>query len=185
LYLSSTLAESYKNWANDPNAPISDEARVFLQRVNTNPQPITYSLSNDGLGVLHELHVPKSFVITAIASIASTENPPATVKNERQAMTMMWSIASAQRRYKEEKKGGYGSLEELIAADMVSKDSMDNAGYKFEVRLVPDGYEVMAVPIEYGKSGKRSFFMNHESHMLRGADHGGSPASASDPEVIY
>jgi hypothetical protein len=185
VFVSSAFAESYKSWGNDPNSPISDEARAFLTRVSSNPQPITYSLSNDGLGALHELHVPKSFVITAIAGIASSVNPPETVKNERQAMGTMWAIAAAQRQYKEDKKGAYGSLEELIAAEMVSKETVDTPGYKFEIRLVPDGYEVLATPVEYGKSGKRSFFMNQQSHMIRGADHGGSPASASDPEVAY
>lgn len=184
-YLSSAFADSYRTWANSSTAPISDEARLFLNRVSTNPQPITYSLSNDGLGTLHELHVPKSLVITTIAGIASTGNPPATVKNERQAMGVLWSISSAQRQYKEQKKDSYASLEELIAADMISKDRLDDCGYKFEVRLVPDGFEISAVPLEYGKTGKLSFFMAHDTHMIRGGDHGGAPASASDPQIGY
>jgi len=184
-YLSAAFADSYRNWANSSTAPISDEARMFLTRVSTNPQPITYSLSNDGLGALHELHVPKSLVITAIAGIASAENPPATVKNERSAMGVLWSISSAQRQYKEEKNGAYASLEELLAAEMVSKDRLDDSGYKFEMRLVPDGFEISAVPIEYGKTGKLSFFMTHETHMIHGGDHGGAPASAADPQIGY
>lgn len=184
-YLSPAFAESYKSWANNASTRISDEARALLTRISTNPQPVSYSLSNDGMGSLHELHVPKSLVITAIAGIASTENPPATVKNERSAMSVMWSISSAQRTYKEEKNGTYASLEELLSANMISKDSMEASGYKFEVRLVPDGFEVSAVPIEYGKSGKLSFFMTQETPLIHGADHGGGPASASDPQVMY
>lgn len=184
-YLSSAFADSYKTWANSSSAPISDEARTFLTRVSTNPQPITYSLSNDGLGPMHELHVPKSLVITTIAGIASAENPPATVKNERQAMSMLYSITGAQRSYKENGKSGYGSLEDLIAAELISKDTLDKSGYKFEVRLVPDGYEISAVPLEYGKTGKLSFFMTHETHLVYGGDHGGAPASASDPPIGY
>lgn len=184
-YLSSAFAESYKTWANSATAPISDEARMFLNRVSSNPQPITYSLSNDGLGALHELHVPKSLVITTIAGIASAENPPETVKNERQAMGVLWYLSSAQQRYKEEKKGSYASLEELIAAEMVSKERLNDGGYKFEMRLVPDGFEISAVPTEYGKTGKLSFFMTNDAHMIRGGDHGGAPASASDPQIGY
>lgn len=184
-YLSSAFADSYKNWANSPSAPISDEARMFLARVSTNSQPITYSLSNDGMGALHELHVPKSLVITTIAGIASAENPPATVQNERQAMGILWSISSAQRQYKEEKNGAYASLEELLTAEMVSKERIENSGYKFELRLVPDGFEISAVPTEYGKTGKLSFFMAHDSRMIHGGDHGGAPASASDPPIGY
>ncbi|HKV35641.1 MAG TPA: hypothetical protein VJP89_14995 [Pyrinomonadaceae bacterium] len=184
-YLSSAFADSYKTWANSSSAPISDEARTFLTRVSTNPQPITYSLSNDGLGAMHELHVPKSLVITTIAGIASAENPPATVKNERQAMSMLYSITGAQRSYKENGKSSYGSIEDLIAAELISKDTLDKSGYKFEVRLVPDGYEISAVPLEYGKTGKLSFFMTHETHTIYGGDHGGAPASASDPPIGY
>ncbi|HXQ70198.1 MAG TPA: MAP7 domain-containing protein, partial [Pyrinomonadaceae bacterium] len=184
-YLSSAFADSYKTWANSSSAPISDEARMFLTRVSTNPQPITYSLSNDGLGALHELHVPKSLVITTIAGIASAENPPATVKNERQAMSMLYSITGAQQSYKENGKSGYGSLDDLIAAELISKDTLDKSGYKFEVKLVPDGYEISAVPLEYGKTGKLSFFMTHETHTIHGGDHGGAPASASDPQIGY
>ncbi|HEY0730321.1 MAG TPA: hypothetical protein VGD38_19705 [Pyrinomonadaceae bacterium] len=184
-YLSPAFAESYKSWANSPSARISDEARALMTRVSTNPQPVSYSLSNDGLGSLHELHVPKSLVITAIASIASTENPPATVKNERSAMSVLWSISSAQRAYKEEKTGSYASLEELVSANLISTDMLEATGYKFEVRLVPDGFEISAVPAEYGKTGKLSFFMNNVTAMIRGADHGGGPASASDPHIGY
>jgi hypothetical protein len=184
-YLSSAFADSYRTWANSASARISDEARLFLTRVSTNPQPITYSLSNDGLGALHELHIPKSLVVMAIAGIASTENPPPTVKNERLAIGMLWSITNAQRQYKEDKKTGYASLEELLAANLVQKDMMEASGYKFEIRLVSDGYEISAVPVEYGKTGKLSFFMSHGTYVIRGADHGGAPATASDPEIGY
>ena len=69
VYVSPALAETYRTWANNPNAQISDEARTFLTRVTTTaPQPITYSLSNDGLGALHELHVPKSFLLLTVAA---------------------------------------------------------------------------------------------------------------------
>src|SRR6201988_2477164 len=184
VYLSPAFADSYKSWANSPTAHISDEARLFLTRVSTNPQPVTYSLSNDGMGALHELHVPKSVVVTAIAGIASTENPPTHVKNERQAMSVLWSISGAQRQYKEDNKD-YASLDELLAADLVSKDTIASSGYKFEIRLVAEGYEISAVPIEYGKGGKLSFFMTNDTHMIRGGDHGGAPASASDPQISY
>jgi hypothetical protein len=39
-------------------------------------QPITYSLSNEGFGPLHELHVPKNLVLLYIAAVASTVNNP-------------------------------------------------------------------------------------------------------------
>jgi hypothetical protein len=39
-----------------------------------------------------------------------------------------------------------------------------------------------AVPIEYGKSGSLSFFVD-ESAVVRGADHAGSKATISDPPI--
>jgi hypothetical protein len=39
-----------------------------------------------------------------------------------------------------------------------------------------------AVPIEYGKSGKLSFFVD-ETGVLRAGDHGGGPASIADKPV--
>jgi len=183
VYLSSAFAESYRTWASSPSTHITDEARAFVTRVSATPQPITYSLSNDGLGALHELHVPKSLLITALAGAASSANPPETVKHERAAMSTLWSIFSAQLRYKEEKGPGYASIEDLIAADMVSKEMMESSGYKFEIRLTPEGFELSAVPIEYGKTGKMSFFLDHQSATIRGGDHGGGPASGSDPPI--
>ena len=185
LYVSPAFAESFKTWANSPNARISDEARAYMTRIATNPQPITYALSNDGLGWLHEAHFPKSLIVTAIAGAASTSNPPPHVKNENSAMGMLWAIYSAQQRYKEDKKSGYASLEELISAQMVSKEGMEATGYKFEMRLTPGGFELSATPIEYGKTGKMSFYMDSEVATIKGGDHGGAPASASDLPIGY
>lgn len=182
VYVSPALADSYRTWANSSSAQISDEARSFLTRLSTTPQPITYSLSNDGLGSLHELHVPKSFLLLTIASIASSGNPPETVKNERVAMGILWQISYAQRNYKEQNKTRFGSFEELVAAELVGADAFKSEHYKFAMTLTPEGFEITAVPVEYGKSGKMSFFLD-ESGILRGGDHGGGAASAADDPI--
>ena len=185
VYVSPAFAESYRTWANSPTARISEEARAFLTRISMTPQPVTYAVSNDGLGTLHELHIPKSLIMLTMGGLASAENPPQTVKNERMAMSVLWSISGAERQYKEEKGTGYAALEELITEKKLSKETMEQSGYKFEIRLTSDGYEISAVPIEYGKTGKLSFFMDHQGHGIRGADHGGGPASASDPPMYW
>jgi hypothetical protein len=184
VYVSPAFMESYKTWANSPTARISDEARAFVTRVTATAQPITYSLSNDGLGTLHELHVPKSIVLLATTNAASSENPPETVKNERAAMTTLWSISNAEREFKEKNKSGFASFDELIAAELFTKERLDTAHYKFEMTVIADGFTVSAVPVEYGKSGKLSFYLD-QTGLIRGADHGGGPASASDPAVTY
>jgi hypothetical protein len=182
VYISPAMTESYKDWANNPKAQIGDDTRAYVTRLTTTAQPITYSLSNDGLGVLHELHLPKNFVLLSIAGIASSENPPETVKNERLVMSKLWMIANAQRQYKEKTGQGYGSFEELMAAEVLPKDVIESSSYKLEMTLTAEGFQVTAVPVEYGKTGKLSFFID-QSGMVRAGDHGGAAATASDPPM--
>jgi len=184
VYVSSAFMEGFKTWANNPNARISDEARAFFARLNATSQPITYSLSNDGLGAVHELHIPKNILLFAVTTVAASENPPPTVVNERSATSTLWIIANAEREYKEKHNTSYASLEELIAASALNKDALENANYKFDFMITADGYTVSAVPTEYGKTGKLSFFLD-QNGLVRGADHGGGPANASDPQVNY
>ena len=51
---------------------MGDQMRNLLATLSTVPQPITYSLSNEGLGPLHELHVPKNLVAMLAASMNSS-----------------------------------------------------------------------------------------------------------------
>ena len=183
IYVSPAYTESYKKWANDPNARITEEARAFLARLTATPQPVTYSLSNDGFGKLHELHVPKNVLLVSVAGLATMANPPAIVGKEREATSTLWAISYAERRYKE-KNATYGSLEELTAAQLLGKEALNSQNYKFDVTITADGYSITAVPIEYGKSGKLSFFID-QTGTTRAADHGGNPASASDPPFNY
>lgn len=182
-YVSSAFMESYKTWVNSPEARIRDEARAFFAHLAATPQPVTYSLSNDGLGTLHELHIPKSVLLVAIAGTAAQGNPPQTVTSERVAMSALWNISHTEQTYNE-KNSRYGSLDELIAESMLGKDVLRNSDYKFEFTMTADGFTVTAVPTEYGKTGKLSFYLD-QTGVVRGADHAGAPASVSDPPVFY
>jgi hypothetical protein len=59
-------------------------------------------------------------------------------------------------------------------------------GYKFRYRLVTgtngeiEGFELGAVPERYGKTGRRSFFLDTKG-QLHAADNAGAPATDSDP----
>ncbi|HEU4433714.1 MAG TPA: DUF3352 domain-containing protein [Pyrinomonadaceae bacterium] len=68
VYISPSLMENYRTWAQQPNAQISEPTRAFLAKFSVVPQPITYSLSNEGFGPLHELHVPKNLVLLMVAA---------------------------------------------------------------------------------------------------------------------
>lgn len=183
IYVSPALMESYKLWAEMPSTRISEQTRAFLVRASAVPQPITYSLWNEGLGPLHELHVPKNLVLMAVAGISGESNPPQTLQNERAAIGVMYSIVYAEFEYQKKKgNGSFGTLEQLIDAELVSKESIESSGYKIELTAGGDRFEVSAVPVEYGKGGSLSLYIDN-TRILRGADHQGASATSSDPPI--
>jgi hypothetical protein len=183
LYISPALMEEYKIWAELPSTRVSEQTRAFLMRASSVPQPITYSLSNEGLGPLHEVHIPKSLVLMAVAGISGEANPPPTVQNEREAIGAMYAIAQAEVMYKKTKGNGLcATLEQLIAADMVQKEMIEKSGYKFELTVSGDKFELSAVPLEYGKSGSVSLFID-QTFVMRGGDRNGAAATVSDPPI--
>ncbi len=77
------------------------------------------------------------------------------------------------------------------AAGLLTDDLITGTveGYAIRYRVVPSGtggadtqFELVATPTEYGKTGKRSFFMN-ATGKLRGADKAGAAATVSDPLI--
>ena len=70
----------------------------------------------------------------AVAGISGEVNPPPLVQNERMAIGLMFSIVRAQAEFKE-KRGASGTLEELIAADLVSKETIERSGYRFDLTV--------------------------------------------------
>ena len=76
VYVSPSLMETYRTWIQQPTAPIDEQTRAFLTRFSIVAQPVTYSLSNEGFGPLHELHLPKNLVLLLIAAAAGSINAP-------------------------------------------------------------------------------------------------------------
>jgi len=77
------------------------------------------------------------------------------------------------------------------AAGLLSAELVTGAveGYTNRYRVFPSGaggmdaqFELAATPTEYGKSGKRSFFVS-ETGKLRGADKMGAAATVADPLI--
>ena len=181
LYISPSLMESYKSLGD--STLISDQTRTYLTRLTAAPQPITHSLSNEGFGPLHEIHLPKNLVLMAVVGISGAANPPPEVRNEQMVLGLMYSIAYAQEQYKTNKgKGSYGTFEELLAMGIFSKEMVESSGYKIELTVSGDNFEVSAVPLEYGKTGTRSYFID-STRVLRGGDRNGGSATSSDPPI--
>jgi len=183
IYVSPALMEGYQDEVRKTSATMDAALRDFLLGLNPNAEAITYSLSNDGLGTQHELHLPKNLILMTIAGVSSaTKNPPPE-QNEMIAIGMLNYFANQETAYKAGAgKGNYGSLQQLVDAKMFPLEAFDKYGYKVEATVMGDQFEATAVPREYGKNGKRSFFVD-KSGVVRGDDHGGGPATVADKPV--
>jgi len=180
IYVSPSLMEQYAKAIHDPKESMPASMRDFLMRLNATPQAITYALSSEGSNSVHELHVPKALVIASVAGAASVSKEPPPEMNEQIAMSMLRSINSAEATYQTtEGNGSYGSLDQLARTNMISKDMLDKYGYKFEVNASGNQFEATATPVEYGKTGRRSFYID-QTGVLRGDDHAGGPANVAD-----
>jgi hypothetical protein len=115
---------------------------------------------------------------------AATEQVPQVIAgNEMAAIARLRSIATAEMQYQFDSGGSYATLDELIKNRMISDLSEAKLnGYRFDVRVRPGRFEATAVPVRFGITGKRSFYVD-ESRIMRGADKRGDQAVASDPEV--
>jgi hypothetical protein len=183
IYISPALMEAYQQEIHKQAATLDQTMRDFLLKLSPEASAITYALSNDGLGTLHELHLPKNLIISMVAGMSSaTKNPPPEM-NEGIAIGVLQMIAGAEIAYKSGAgKGAYGTLDQLIEQHLASREMMDKHGYKFDMTVYGSQFEVVATPLEYGKTGKRSFFID-QSNVLRAGDHGGGAATIADNPI--
>ncbi|HEV7743463.1 MAG TPA: DUF3352 domain-containing protein [Pyrinomonadaceae bacterium] len=180
VYVAPGLIEEYTLGSGISGVALRDKMNEFLTGVNPVIDPVTYSLSNDGLGPLHELHMPKNLLQVLVAGmmVGSSASQPAS--NEAVAQSMVRTVASAEETFKATTgNGAYGSFDQLVSAGLLSKEMLEKYGYRMEVSAAKDKFEVTAEPIEYGTTGKLSYFID-QSQVLRAGDHGGGTATLSD-----
>ena len=167
----------------NPGGPVNEKMRDFLYQMNPVIDPVTYALSNDGMGPFHELHIPKTLLTLMAAGLASEVQQSPMATNEAIAKSLLRTVVSAEATFQLTKGNQrYGTLEELVSQGLVSKDLLEKYGYKIEVAVSANRFEATAIPIEYGKTGRLSYFAD-ESGVLRGGDHGGGAATLSDKPV--
>ncbi len=88
--------------------------------------------------------------------------------------------------------GNYGTLSQLSEMSLIGSDLSDGVarGYRYTINIsqatsqVPASFSVTSVPITYGVTGTRSFFIGLDG-VLRGADKQGQPADENDPPINY
>jgi hypothetical protein len=155
------------------------ELRGFLARLDPNPGAVTHTLTKEGDGLLHELHVPKNLHALMSASAVDIQKTADLRRNEAMATVALYQIATAEHEAKA--KGGYVSLDELKNSKVV-EEVPEAEGYEIKLTVSGDHFEITATPTDYPKQGRRSFFID-ETNVLRGADTGGKPATASTDPV--
>jgi hypothetical protein len=178
VYVSPRFVEQYLTGGGSYGAAVNEKASEFLSRVNPAIDPLTYALTNDGLGPLHELHVPKNLLMLQVVALAANASESLPASNESVARSVLSTVSSAEATFRatEDK---YGTLDQLVEAGLLSKDMTEKYGYRFQVTASKEKFEITAIPIEYGVTGKLSYFVD-ESRVLRGGDHGGGAATVAD-----
>ncbi len=110
---------------------------------------------------------------------------------ERFVVQSLGTISGAQATYQATTgSGNYGSLSELLAADLINSvlASGDKYGYSFALFVthrtatMPARFYATATPRHYPKTGRRSFYVDQSGEM-RGADKNGAAATVSDPII--
>ena len=180
IYVSPALMEGYHEEVRKHASTMESDIRDFLLALDPTSSAITYALSNEGLGTQHEIRLPKNLIITMVAGMSSAMKSPPPEANEMIAASALQMIVDAEHNYKEKiGKGSYGTMDKLVEAKLFPAEIFDKYGYKFDVTVMGDEFEVVAVPREYGKTGQRSFFVD-KSGVVRAGDHGGGPATVAD-----
>ncbi|HZE63074.1 MAG TPA: DUF3352 domain-containing protein [Pyrinomonadaceae bacterium] len=182
VYMAPALVERYGLTGN-LTGPGNEKIAELLSRLNPTIEPLTYSLSNEGSGPLHELHVPKNLLLLMVASISNNASAAPLKANEAAVKSELRTLVSAEATYQATTGDGrYGTLDELIKAGLISKEPIERWGYEIELTVSANKFEATAVPLEYGKSGRFSYFVD-ESAVVRAGDHGGGPATVSDSPI--
>lgn len=198
IYLSNALLKEMFGEVFHSAEDIRDErVRALIARTDPNPGAITHALTRDADGLLHELHIPKNLLsLISAGELASKELAPMRA-NESRAMFALYNIARMQDEHKKS-NGRYATRAELENAarkklksqdsegtdEFFAASSLELEGYEIRIAVSGDKFEATATPTLYRGTGRRSFFID-ETKVLRGADLGGRPASASTDPVNY
>jgi hypothetical protein len=102
---------------------------------------------------------------------------------EAEAYEWLLEIIGAEAIYFKAKQR-FTTLDELVGLGGVSKQLLNGSesGYRFRLSVSDDGqsFRVIAVPAEYGRTGRLSFYVD-QTNAIRGEDKEGQPATASSP----
>ena len=176
---------------------------ILSARPSTEHKPSTYEVVarplRFGITGIRSFHMDERFIIReSYVKDARKSEMQAMVHecgtidcSEAAAVSLTRDIATAESTYQSVFGRGrtFGTLRQLLAEKLVDP-ALENGirnGYLFRVRADPGSsteaasFEVRATPLEYGVTGKLSFYMD-ETFVLRGGDKGGDEAHSNDKE---
>lgn len=113
--------------------------------------------------------------------------------NEGSAINSLRKIHAAESTYQATAgRGDFGNIEDLHGQNLIAAELASGMrhGYRFKVEVVKDtgeglpGFIAVAVPIDYGSTGKRSFFVD-ETGVIRAADSQGMEATKYDAPLNF
>jgi type IV pilus assembly protein PilA len=163
---------------------------VALKKINRDPQQYGgKSLAVGGL-VMNIISLVALVPILIIAAIAIPN-----LLASRRAANEGAAIVSVRKLHNAEMEHyamyrTYGTLTDLLQKDLINADLArgERSGYRFTIEIMNDrgdgwpGFTVVAVPTEYGSTGRRSFFVDHTG-VVRAADSRGLEATRYDPPL--
>ncbi len=122
-------------------------------------------------------------IVTAMVLYPSMVTPQS-IKNEIAAQATLKQISYAEKIYQQMHKGQLGTLKQLYDANLFGLTFENEKieikdGYKFELKIINDGFVVNATPAKYGTTGRVSYFMNVQG-IIHAGSHEGKEASETD-----
>jgi hypothetical protein len=126
--------------------------------------------------------------VVVLVGITAAQAPLLT--SERLAAAAVEKLSAAEATYVSVIGGNYGSLQQLATNGFIDSllASGEKYGYSYTVTVTlyspkhGAAFKVSAVPLRYGKNGRRSYYLD-STGVLRGADHQGAPATVQDPAI--
>jgi len=124
-----------------------------------------------------------NLLLLVVAGLTNEAGAAPVKANEAAVKSQLRTLVAAEATYAATTGDGhYGTIDELIKAGLISKEPIERFGYEIDLTVSANKFQATAVPMEYGKSGTLSYFVD-ESAVVRGGDHGGGPATLSDPPI--
>lgn len=167
-------------------------ASVALAKTNRNPAK--YGGRGMAIGGL-VLSISSMVMMVPVGIIASIAIPnllaARRAANEASSLACLRQIYEAQDAYYRTNQQ-FGTLDQLVTAELIRPElaAGEKNGYRFKVGLSINeeteqpGFEIVAIPVSYPNSGRRSFYLD-ESGVIRAADARGGDATRFDEPMDF